>query len=540
MKAKNVLKTTILCILLLFSISFYSVSFAHKIIKINSNLSKMVADSVWLYIYVSDKGTNSVLFLNTFTDTIEKSVFVGSNPSDMDISADNSTLYVAISGGSSVSVIDLDTQTVVDTIELGFTPTSLAAGRPDRLYVSDCNEIRIIDTTTKTIVGSFSDGKIHAVDSTGSYLFESGGCFYSYPSMKKWDISTDSPDLILDEHIMGSGCNYEDIHKAKLSPDDSRIYIVSSCIDDGIIPAHNTTNYSLEGQLILEWQPIALTLTPNGSKGYAAHTDWLKNPTQRKRHDRFRKDIHVFNTITFTEEDWIAVKDYVAEDGLVVTPDGSKLYAIIGSPPNQHIEVFTVVPVTLTTPNGGEVIPSGSKYTIQWVPPLGMVSFKLKYSMDNGTTWKPIESGIVDTSYDWPVPTPKKNKKKCLVKVIGYDGSDEKIGADKSDAPFTIAVVEVTSPNGGEVLISGDPHTITWTTNETKEPVTKVVLKYTKNGGKKWKKIDTLTENLGFYDWTVPDVPKTKNKCKVKVELKALSGKTVGSDTSDGYFTIQP
>jgi len=203
---------------------------------------------------------------------------------------------------------------------------------------------------------------------------------------------------------------------------------------------------------------------------------------------------------------------------------------------------FTEAPTTLTllSPNGGEVIPTGSIHTIQWEAPPDAVSFKLKYSMDNGRTWKPIASGIIDTSYDWAVPTPPKNKTKCLVKVIGYDDSDTKVGADKSDSTFTIEVVKLTYPNGGELLTSGDQHTITWTTNETKNPVEKVVLKYTKNGGKKWKKIDGLTENLGFYEWTVPGVPKTKSKCLVKVVLKDAKGRTVGSDTSDGYFTIEP
>jgi len=194
----------------------------------------------------------------------------------------------------------------------------------------------------------------------------------------------------------------------------------------------------------------------------------------------------------------------------------------------------------ITVPYGREAIPSGTSYTIRWVAPPEAVNFKLKYSMDNGKTWKPIASGIADTSYEWTVATPSKNKKECLVKVIGYDGSDKKVGTDKSDSTFTIEVINVIYPNGDELLISGDPHTITWTTNETKKPVEKVVLKYTKNGGKKWKKIDTLTDNTGTYDWTVPDVPETKTKCLVQVVLKDASGNKVGSDKSDGYFTIQP
>jgi hypothetical protein len=195
----------------------------------------------------------------------------------------------------------------------------------------------------------------------------------------------------------------------------------------------------------------------------------------------------------------------------------------------------------ITAPTGGETIPSGTSYTICWVAPPEAVSFKLKYSKNNGRTWKPIASEIADTSYEWTVPIPPENKKRCLVKVIGYDGSDQKVGADKSDSTFTIEVVKVTWPNGGETLTSGDIPTITWTTHETKKDVARVILKYTENGGRTWNKIATLDGNTGSYDeWTVPDVPKTKNKCKVKVVLKDAKGNKVGSDTSDGYFTIEP
>jgi len=198
------------------------------------------------------------------------------------------------------------------------------------------------------------------------------------------------------------------------------------------------------------------------------------------------------------------------------------------------------IPHTLLSPNGGEVIASGSNYTIQWEAPPGAVSFKLKYSMDDGKTWKPIASAIPDTNYDWTVQPPPKNKTKCRVKVIGYNGSGTKLGVDRSDWPFSMEVLRLTSPDGGETLTSGDPLTITWTTNVTKSPVTKVILKYTTNGGKRWRKIAKLTEDTGSHDCTVPDVPKVKSKCKMKVVLKAANRKTVGSDTSDSYFTIEP
>ena len=197
--------------------------------------------------------------------------------------------------------------------------------------------------------------------------------------------------------------------------------------------------------------------------------------------------------------------------------------------------------VTVIVPNGGETLPTGLPYLIRWGAPSHATSFRLKYSMNNGQKWELIKKDITGRDYEWTVPVTKKNTKRCLVRVIGYDGSDKKVGADTSDEPFTIEVVRVTSPDGGETLTSGDPQTITWTTHETKKDVERVTLLYTKNGAKRWNKIATLNGNPGSYDeWTVPDVPKTKSKCKVKVVLKDVNGKTVGRDRSDGYFTIGP
>jgi len=133
-----------------------------------------------------------------------------------------------------------------------------------------------------------------------------------------------------------------------------------------------------------------------------------------------------------------------------------------------------------------------------------------------------------------------RNNKRCLMKVIGYDAHEGKVGADGSDTPFTISVVTVMRPNGGETLTSGSTYRIEWEPYGTKKPVARVKLLYTKNGGRTWNRIQALEGDPGFWDWTVPDVPKTKTKCKVKVVLKDANGKTVGSDTSDSDFIIEP
>jgi hypothetical protein len=94
--------------------------------------------------------------------------------------------------------------------------------------------------------------------------------------------------------------------------------------------------------------------------------------------------------------------------------------------------------VTLIKPNGGENIPSGAPFNIQWSAPANAVKFDLLYSTNGGKKWEPISTGLTGSSYDWPVPGKKNSVSKCVVKVIGYDSSGNNIGEDISDGMFTI------------------------------------------------------------------------------------------------------
>jgi Tol biopolymer transport system component len=194
-------------------------------------------------------------------------------------------------------------------------------------------------------------------------------------------------------------------------------------------------------------------------------------------------------------------------------------------------------PIIVVAPNGGEVIPSGSTYSIQWSAPSQAVKFDLKYSMNNGTTWKSIATKITGTSYNWIVPCPNNNKKTSFVKVIGYNSFGAVVGQDVSNSTFTIEVVKILSPNGGEYSSPGTTQAITWRTNCTIRPVAKVELYYTTGGGI-WNLITTRTINNGSYPWTLPYVSSTKYK--VKVILKDSAGTVIGNDVSDKVFTIKP
>jgi uncharacterized delta-60 repeat protein len=201
-------------------------------------------------------------------------------------------------------------------------------------------------------------------------------------------------------------------------------------------------------------------------------------------------------------------------------------------------------PLTLLSPNGGEVIASGATYTIRWSAPPEAVRFDIGYSLDDGSagTWKLIASNVIDYSYNWTVPSPDGNKNTCRVGVRGYNASGGVVGTDTSDNPFAIEVVKLTDPNGGETLTSGTSYQITWQTNGTIRPVQSVQIYGSPNEGQlgTWKLLTTVSGNPGFYNWTVPQVGTAKDRCRLGLRLLDSTSIPIGQDAGDGNFTVQP
>jgi hypothetical protein len=193
--------------------------------------------------------------------------------------------------------------------------------------------------------------------------------------------------------------------------------------------------------------------------------------------------------------------------------------------------------VKLLSPNGSEIIPAGSpQYPITWEAPPGAVKFRV-----TGCSGRRIGTGTV-TGNDamWDVPLLRKNKTNCRAKVTAYDSSNKKIGSDTSDGTFTIEGARITSPNQGDICMGGQTCTITWTKSEH-VPAVSTELSYSLKNGRKWTKIpDILPGDAESFDWTVPIVSEPTTTCKFRVVLRDSNGRKVGSDVSDGTFTIQP
>jgi DNA-binding beta-propeller fold protein YncE len=101
-------------------------------INVATQVEAMLLDPKRPWLYALDQVNNALLFINTDERAVKKTVFVGSKPSDLDISLDGSELYVANWGSTEISVIDLVKQDIGRKI---FVDTSLGTwqGNPYRI-----------------------------------------------------------------------------------------------------------------------------------------------------------------------------------------------------------------------------------------------------------------------------------------------------------------------------------------------------------------------------------------------------------------------
>jgi hypothetical protein len=95
--------------------------------------------------------------------------------------------------------------------------------------------------------------------------------------------------------------------------------------------------------------------------------------------------------------------------------------------------------IKVLAPKAGDVILAGSTTTIWWGAPAKAAKFRLRYSLNGGTTWTTIASNVIGNTYLWSVPVPPATMTRCRVKVIGFNAKGVRVGAANSGR-FTISV----------------------------------------------------------------------------------------------------
>ncbi|MFC1607850.1 T9SS type A sorting domain-containing protein [Candidatus Latescibacterota bacterium] len=184
--------------------------------------------------------------------------------------------------------------------------------------------------------------------------------------------------------------------------------------------------------------------------------------------------------------------------------------------------------LNLASPNGGQEWTARAEEEIAWTA-TGITLVDLEYSVDGGTTWKPIESGVDATlgSYNWSIPIDASTT--CKVRIT--DASDSSI-TDESDFDFSIvsgSFVSVNEPSGGVTWSSGIEYEIRWDF----AGITSLKIEYSTDGGENWlEAVASVSASDGSYPWKVPDV--ASSECIVRLTDTTDSTQRSSSD----IFTI--
>jgi len=118
--------------------------------------------------------------------------------------------------------------------------------------------------------------------------------------------------------------------------------------------------------------------------------------------------------------------------------------------------------VTVTHPDGGEVLTPATSHTITWDAydlDADTLAYSVLYSMDGGQNWIPLTVGLREKTYVWNITTLPSGST-YLVKVMATDGVNT--GEDVSNGNFTIAAghdVAITSVTPSKTVV-GQGHSL--------------------------------------------------------------------------------
>lgn len=113
------------------------------------------------YVYIANRGSNSVSVIDVFAFNVIKTIPVGNQPSAIAANERKNEIYVANTESDNLSVIDAEKNSVIATIGVHRAPVSVAVSSDGkRAYVanSGSNNVSVIDLDAKRVISTISVG----------------------------------------------------------------------------------------------------------------------------------------------------------------------------------------------------------------------------------------------------------------------------------------------------------------------------------------------------------------------------------------------
>ena len=188
--------------------------------------------------------------------------------------------------------------------------------------------------------------------------------------------------------------------------------------------------------------------------------------------------------------------------------------------------------IDITYPSENIVFGAGQKAKITWKSnKIGNELINIYFSLNDGYTWTSLSERMVDTGlFIWDVPHLDNVYTNCLIKIITNSGKAKQISEK-----FTIVnesnKIQITTPNGGDLVEADSRYKIKWDTKGLKSELFKIM--FSINDGATWERVESRILNTNEYLWKVPDLE--SDKCKIKIS--AVENEKI-YDISEQVFTI--
>ncbi|HOZ49860.1 MAG TPA: Ser-Thr-rich GPI-anchored membrane family protein, partial [Candidatus Hydrogenedentes bacterium] len=251
-------------------------------------------------------------------------------------------------------------------------------------------------------------------------------------------------------------------------------------------------------------------LTPNGGEQWAVGTfqdiTWASygQPGTEVRVGLHKDATFIDWLVRRTDNDgswtWVVPDDLAPDDDYHI-----RVQSYTDADINDYSDgYFSITPLGVTRPDGGENWEMGSVQEIRWGSHDATVGPEVRIGLHKGTTfldWIIRQTGN-DGSYYWKIPTDLEAGYGYRVRVQSYDDADIK---DLSDVPFTLseAPLVVTFPDLHDELVLGATYPVAWTCNDLGAVGPDVRIGLHKGGAF----VDWMirkTDNDGTWNWTVP------------------------------------
>jgi ethanolamine utilization protein EutP (predicted NTPase) len=311
---------------------------------------------------------------------------------------------------------------------------------------------------------------------------------------------------------------------AQESGTNYRVKITS--IDDPSITDESDADFTIIGYQIT-------VVSPNGGEQWLDTDDqqitWTDNLTGNVEIQLIKNDDFLTTITTSTPSDgsytWNipdTIKDGSDYKIKILSVEDGNLFDISDAD-------FTIINLTVISPNGGENWQKETTHTISWNGSIsGNVKIELYWDINN------LETVITPSTpstggYNWTIPVQTTVRTDYKVKITSldyptlFDFSDDYFGIFEGN-------ITITSPNGGEVWQAGTTRNIAWT-----DSINENVMIELFKGGMFHSTIETSTSSDGSRNWNIPFTLEYGSDYTIKIT--SVNNPEL-FDFSDANFTI--